>query len=227
MKVYILRSIPLTIKNRKEKAMIECGTAVCFIPELIARKLQLKVDFEDVMEIQGYGEEKLKTIGTTKEDIFIDQFRIEWKFHVLPQSVNQLDVIIGLDFLKRFNTEIDFQENILKFECNKGSIFIKLEDKSGEVEKSEYTNLPAYAMEDMVLKSGEVSFVKVNTGDLEMGKDDYLFEGVEEKADFLCGTISEKKRTVAVRNETGRVMKIQKGEKWGWFLSWWKTRKKF
>ena len=133
----------------------------------------------------------------------------------MPPVSNQQHIILGLDFLKKNDADIDFQEKIIKLTPGKGQIAIKLEKNSNKIERTELTNLPVYAMEELVLEDREACFISLTTGDLKMGGESYLFEGREDIGDIMCGIIAEGKTTVAVKNGTGRKLKIRAGEQVG------------
>ena len=188
--------IPMMIKGQDISALLDSGAAMCFMPEEIAHDLRLDLDTKDQVEVNGYGNRLMKTLGSVMETVVIDNFTVNWKFHVLPSLCNQRNIIIGLDFLKRFSAEIDFGRRMVQLEYDKGHIIIELERNSNLIARTEYVNLPAYSTEEVVLSSGEVRSLKVSSGDLKMGENDYLFEGIGDTVEFMCGIVTKDKSTL-------------------------------
>ena len=75
--------------------------------------------------------------------------------------------------------------------------------------------ITVYATHDTNIENNETSFVQVASPNLDMRNSDYLFEGKDGKVEFFCGIVTGDSRSVAVRNESGTRIKVEKGKQIG------------
>ena len=143
----------------------------------------------------------------------IGNYCLEWKLHVLRKDAIKQKMVIGLDLLKHFKAEIDLGSKTISL-CGQDKSKVSLQLEGEDINLIEYNLVPVYAANDLEILNNEIGFVKVEAKRLVL-EGDYLFEGTEEKEQFIGGIISEEKRSVAVQNRTGKKVKVKKGQQVG------------
>ena len=108
-----LLTIPIMIRGSNIDAMLDSGAEMTFIRDDLARNLKLERE-DEVTEIVGYGSQCFNTIGTVKEIITIDNYKFAYKLHILPTSSMKQQVIMGLDFMKQCQADMDVQMRVIK-----------------------------------------------------------------------------------------------------------------
>ena len=210
-----LLTFPIMIRGSNIDAMLDSGAEMTFIRDDLARNLKLERE-DEVTEIVGYGSQCFNTIGTVKEIITIDNYKFAYKLHILPTSSMKQQVIMGLDFMKQCQADMDVQMRIIKLTMNNGSqISLKLDKSTNQIATTEYNMIPVYATQDTSIENSEISFIQIASPNLDMRDSDYLFEGKDDKVEFFCGIVTGDRRNVAVRNESGARIKVEKGKQIG------------
>ena len=207
-----LLTVPIKVSEITVSALVDSGAALSCIREDIARELHLAVEGE-ATALTGYGDSKLRTEGSVTVDMRIGNYCLEWKLHVLRKDAIKQKMVIGLDLLKHFKAEIDLGSKTISL-CGQDKSKVSLQLEGEDINLIEYNLVPVYAANDLEILNNEIGFVKVEAKRLVL-EGNYLFEGTEEKEQFIGGIISEEKRSVAVQNRTGKKVKVKKGQQVG------------
>ena len=78
-----LIKIPINIKSDFYQAMIDTGASSCFMKYSLAQKLNLGIDFNKAKDIIPYGNNPMKTRGTTRTIIAIGGMSFERDFDLV------------------------------------------------------------------------------------------------------------------------------------------------
>lgn len=88
-----------------------------------------KYNDSETLKIRGITNNILPSLGTIHVKLFMNNFAIEHKFHLVSDSVNiPTDGIIGKDFLKCYNCNICYESMRLSFIINNIPIYIKIHE---------------------------------------------------------------------------------------------------
>ena len=208
-----LLTLQVVLQDQPTSAMIDSGAAMSFIKEDLVHELRLPIEYH-ITNVIEYGNSQIKTKGMVETNITIANYQIPCKFHILARTAIQQPIVLGLDFLKQCKADLDIRNRTLSLNRpNKGRVTLRLEKDSYQVENAEFNSIPVHAVRELSLEADELGCMEMEAQNLRMAAgENYLFEGRNDGREFLCGIVTEEKRTVIVKNMTGKRQKVKKGE---------------
>lgn len=109
--------IPVQISNTNQtklKALIDSGADVCVIKSSVLNKYAI-INSNEIISLSGFSSNKIYTFGTFMAEIILNNKTFQQIFHVVPEyaKMNDIQVILGKDFLNNNGIIIDFGKGIL------------------------------------------------------------------------------------------------------------------
>lgn len=109
----IFVNIKIEHSNDKVTLLVDTGADISLIK--LAHFTQDQINTNRISTLSGIGQGKIKSIGTTHFDLRYKNFLIPHTFHVVNDDFPiPCDGIIGMDFIKKYNCVLDFNED---FDC--------------------------------------------------------------------------------------------------------------
>lgn len=101
----------ISITDRPIKLLIDTGAAISVLKENVLNSI-VRVNDNNIINITGIGNTNTSTIGTVDAEIYLNNVSCRHTFHVVYNNFSiPCDGILGLDFIKKFDCEINYSEN--------------------------------------------------------------------------------------------------------------------
>ena len=207
-----LLKLPVKIGNNEILAMIDTGSNDSFILYELAQSLQLIIDTDNTKDIIGFGNGKVKTIGTASSDMSIADKVLHCKLHVLSQLNNSAKIIIGADFLKEKEITINVKEKKLQVGRSDKENYCFYINTNNEVNNVQKFNVPVIAAKDYKIDKNTTTVIDINTPAGQHHAELY-FEGKnKDNLFYICGVINKDCNKIMVENKGNNKGVIKKGE---------------
>lgn len=113
-KINLNLSIFIKTKNHETNTvltlLIDTGAEISLLKA--KAKEYNNINFSNISNITGVGQGTIQSIGTVDLDIRIQDVLVPHEFHVVPENFPiPCDGIIGIDFIKKYNCVLEFQNN--------------------------------------------------------------------------------------------------------------------
>lgn len=87
------------------------------------------IDKNEQIDIRGITDMAIASLGTSEIDLYFPDTTINHKFHIVSNNFQiPAHGILGKDFLKRFNCQIDYEKMQLVIKSNKNKVFITIQN---------------------------------------------------------------------------------------------------
>ena len=180
--------IPVTIEGNSTKAMVDSGAQSSCVKLSFVEKLIANIDKTDSQILVGYGGKEFKTRGSVMLCMNIVGMILRYKFQVLENSNMKHDLILGMNFLRDEEVQLDVKNRIVKIgNRKKENGEFKLDDKD-EVFESRHDKIPVYALTNVTINKGSNSLIPLDMK--HFSNTDFYFEGENTKGlTYHCGVI--------------------------------------
>lgn len=226
--------VPVVVGGVTYKAMIDSGATFNMIRHSVWQMCESTLDNELGRCITGLGNATIRTKGQSIiNSTVLDLSDVLIKYQVVDDEKLNVDVVLGLSFLKLYQYIIDAKNRtITKIIDSRGKKIYRISD-DGRIEGVTYRRVPVRAATNLTLNNRCMSLLSVNVAGLDMlgaGEDDdsiFLFEG-EPASKFVSssdGIVKFDSVAGAVVSVGGKIttregyVKIKKGDRIGYITS--------
>jgi predicted aspartyl protease len=125
----------LNVEGKEVKVIIDTGAATSVITNKLRKELNIPIQKESNVRFVLADGNKIAALGRTEVEIQINNKKIPIEVEIMDSKEKY--IIIGNGILKKWNTNIDFEEKILEISNNDEEIIIPIEYEKNKMIKSE------------------------------------------------------------------------------------------
>lgn len=108
--------------------LVDTGADISLI-KISSLKKNGCINNKEIIKITGVGKEPIFTLGVIFADLSVKNFKIEHKYHVVPDDFNiPSEGILGRDFIKRFRSLIDYDSMTITLKINEARVIIPIRE---------------------------------------------------------------------------------------------------
>ncbi|KAF8790426.1 hypothetical protein HNY73_005448 [Argiope bruennichi] len=123
-----MRTRKVALRNKTSDALIDTGSSVTFLREDISKQIIKPSELSrETIILSGLGKSQVKTKGSFRQDIELDEEKYSLIWHVVPTSYLDLQAIIGSEILEQ--ASLDFAKEGVKFRRREVSSLFKMLSK--------------------------------------------------------------------------------------------------
>ena len=154
-------------------------------------------------EITGVGDTKIVANGEACVRIEFWSRMFEVCGLVGDNESIEYDIILGIDFLRRYAFKICMDLRRISFECDDGSRMTVVLDNENKLMKGSVERVPVVCVADVCCKEGDLDLIEAKIQTPDYCKGMFLFEGVDKNIETLDGVFDWQTGGVSVFGKVG------------------------
>jgi len=178
--------IPVKINGVVFEALLDTGATNNLVKKEVISKLDLSVNDEKTLILQGLGNSRIETKGAVILELGVLNRNFKpAEFHVLESNKHKYDILLGEPFLRENKFIVNMSRMQISFNNIDGSREIFYMTPDGKIDSVMKEKFPVVAGETIMIDSNYIRPVKVNVDssnyDVETERKLMYFTGLEKK----------------------------------------------
>lgn len=136
-----LITLNMELNNKQITALIDTGATMSLIRKSFI-ETDVNIKKSKNCSITGFNNGKIKTLGTVDITPTLLNMKMTFKFHVVEDKNIEYPMIIGIDFLQKFNMKLYANKRKITISCQRNAFTDIYLDEKNQVRHIVHENIP-------------------------------------------------------------------------------------